>query len=250
MRLDSVRLYSFIRIRRDGTALTDIYNSDCTSAIMEPDYLPCQVDVNKVSSQTFRRLNLTKPPLNYRFIMVPPIISLEEHFDSKILKASDDLHANLPNHLQERLQDLGELRINDLDSGGVSLQIISHIGVLDTPVEGCIQANDKLAAACRRHPDRFKGFATLPMQDPHAAAEELQRTVKEYGFVGALINNTCEDGAMYDDEKYWPVFERAVELDVPIYIHPSYPASNLSSHYNGNFSTMSAIMMSTAGWGW
>ena len=182
--------------------------------------------------------------------MAPSIISLEEHFDSKILKASDDLHANLPTHLHERLEDLDELRISDLDNGGVSLQIISHIGVLDTPVEGCIQANDKLAEACQKHPDRFKGFATLPMQDPQAAADELQRTVKEYGFVGALINNTTEDGAMYDDEKFWLVFERAVELDVPIYIHPSYPAGNLSSHYTGNFSPLPAIMMSTASWGW
>lgn len=88
------------------------------------------------------------------------------------------------------------------------------------------------------------------MQNPRAAAEELERTVKQHGFVGALVNNHCEDGSMYDDEKFWPVFERAVELDVPIYIHPTYPANNLSSHYSGNFSSIAAIMMSTAGWGW
>lgn len=84
-------------------------------------------------------------------------------------------------------------------------------------------------------------------QDPSAAADELERTVKQYGFLGALINNTSDDGSMYDDEKFWPVFERAVQLDVPIYIHPSYPPTKLSPHYGGNFSSMASIMMSTAG---
>lgn len=117
-------------------------------------------------------------------------------------------------------------------------------------MKGCIAANDKLAAACQKFPTRFKGFATLPMQDPTAAANELERTVKEFGFVGALINNHAEGGVMYDDEKFWPVFEKAVELDVPIYIHPTYPEENMSPHYAGNFSTMAKVMMSAAGWGW
>ena len=181
--------------------------------------------------------------------MAPTLIALEEHFDSEVFQINDDLHANLPAHLQERLRDIDKNRIQDLDNGGIRLQVISHIGV-DTPVDGCIRANDKLASACQKFPDRFKGFAMLPMQDPRAAADELERTVREYGFVGALINNHTADGSMYDDQKFWPVFERAVELDVPVYIHPAYPATNLSSHYEGNFTSMAKVMMSSAGWGW
>lgn len=182
--------------------------------------------------------------------MTIPLIALEEHFLSEYFEAKDDLHANLPAHLSERLQDVDDLRLKDLDAGNISLQVISHIGV-QTPVEGCRQANDKLAAACNKFPRRYRGFATLPMQDPSAAVEELERVVKQYGFVGALINNHLDDGTMYEDEKFWPVFERAVELDVPVYIHPSYPGNNLTSHYEGkNISKMASVMMSTAAWGW
>lgn len=94
--------------------------------------------------------------------MIPPLIALEEHFDSQAFEASDDLHANLPSHLHERLRDIGDLRIQDLDNGKTQLQVISHIGV-DTPAKGCVQANDQLAAACKKFPDRLAGFATLPM---------------------------------------------------------------------------------------
>ena len=181
--------------------------------------------------------------------MIPPLIALEEHFDSRAFEGTDELHERLPTHLHERLEDIHDGRIKDLDAGEINLQVVSHIGG-PTPVEGCIKANDKLAAACRQSRGRLAGLAVLPTQEPAAAADELERTVKEHGFLGALINNHCEDGSMYDDEKFWPMFERAVALDVPIYIHPTYPGTNLSSHYSGNFSSMAAIMMSTAGWGW
>jgi len=181
--------------------------------------------------------------------MTPPLIALEEHFISGFFEITDDLHTNVPGQSQEKLKDIGEGRIKDLDNGATRLQVISHIAA-PTPVQACIDSNDKLAAACRKYPDRLAGFATLPMQDPQAAAQELERAVTSLGFLGALINNTCEDGSMYDDEKYWPVFERATELDVPVYIHPSYPPDNMTSHYKGNFAPMAAIMMSTAGFGW
>ena len=188
--------------------------------------------------------------ISFCSIMVGPLIALEEHFDSGVFQAKDELHENLPPHLHERLEDIGDLRLKDIDAGGISLQVISHVGPLETSVEGCRQANDKLATACQKYPKRYAGFALLPMQDPPSAADELERTVKQHGFVGALINNHLDDGTMYDDERFWPVFERAVILDRPVYIHPNYPGSNLSSHYDGNFSKISAIMMSTASWGW
>ncbi len=179
--------------------------------------------------------------------MVPPLIALEEHYDSGLFATQDELHANLPPHLHDSLHDLENERIKALDNGKVSIQVISHIGC-PTPVKECIAANDKLAAACKKNPKRLAAFACLPMQDPSAAADELSRAVKELNFVGALINNTADDGSFYDDEKFWPVFERAVELDVPVYIHPSYPVE--SSHYAGNFSTAAKVMMGASGWGW
>jgi 2,3-dihydroxybenzoate decarboxylase len=82
------------------------------------------------------------------------------------------------------------------------------------------EANDILAKAIERHPTRYAGFAHLPLQDPAAAANELERTVREMGFKGALINGHT-NGEYLDEEKFWPVWERAESLGVPIYLHPA-----------------------------
>ncbi|CAK4034949.1 amidohydrolase 2 [Lecanosticta acicola] len=181
--------------------------------------------------------------------MPPPLIALEEHFDSNISTERDALHMNMPKHLTDKLSDISENRISDMDAGGLKLQVISHTGLNYSALE-CRQANDKLAAACRQHPNRLAGFAMLPMRDPQAAADELERTVKLHGFLGALVNDHLADGTKYDDEKFWKVFEKAVELDVPVYIHPSYPGTDMEKHYRGNFDEAATMLMSTASWGW
>jgi len=138
-----------------------------------------------------------------------------------------------------------------MDAGGVNLQVISH-GPVAASADECRKANDELAEACRKHPKRFAGFAgfaVLPVLEPEAAADELERTVRDHGFLGALVNNTT-DGIFYDDEKYWPTFERAWQLDVPIYLHPSFPSEEMFQHYKGNYSDQVAFMLSIAGWGW
>ena len=115
--------------------------------------------------------------------------------------------------------------------------------------DDCRRGNDELAQACKENDKRFAGLAMLSMLEPDAAAMELERAVKELGFLGALINNH-EDGTFYDDQKYWVVFDKAVELDVPIYIHPSFPSQAMAEHYKGNYSDQVAFMMSIASWGW
>ncbi|THZ85327.1 hypothetical protein D6C84_03386, partial [Aureobasidium pullulans] len=96
---------------------------------------------------------------------------------------------------------------------------------------------------------RYAAFALLPMASPSAAASELERCVKQHKFVGALINNHC-NGTFYDGESFRPVFAKAEELDVPIYIHPTFAADEWMPHYRGNFGEKAAIMMSIAAWGW
>lgn len=107
-----------------------------------------------------------------------------------------------------------------------------------------------MAEACKKHPKRLVGFATLPMREPKAAAAELKRTVESHGFVGALIDNQLEGGQTYDDHKFWPVFAQAEQLDVPIYIHPTYPGTNLRQNYQGNFPETTGLMLGTFSWGW
>jgi 2,3-dihydroxybenzoate decarboxylase len=81
------------------------------------------------------------------------------------------------------------------------------------------RANDGLAAEVARHPTRYAGFAHLPMQDPGAAANELERCVRQLGFKGALINGHT-NGVYLDDPAYLGFWERVQDLDVPIYLHP------------------------------
>jgi len=161
-----------------------------------------------------------------------PLIALEEHYSSlKVLessKAIGALYNNFPPHLLHKLNSLGDERIQDLDEGKVSLQVISH-GPGEAAPSVCTAANDDLAAAISKNPTRLAGFAMITMSQPAAAARELTRCVQELGFVGALVENHV-DGQFYDDERFWPVFETA---DVPIYIHPCFPAENMVDYYKG-----------------
>jgi predicted TIM-barrel fold metal-dependent hydrolase len=87
------------------------------------------------------------------------------------------------------------------------------------------------------------------MSEPAAASKELERCVKHHSFVGALVDNHI-DGQFYDDERFWPVFEKAQELDVPIYIHPSFASEAMMEHYKGNFDDSVALALSAYGWAW
>ena len=111
------------------------------------------------------------------------------------------------------------------------------------------ELNDHLAAAVARRPDRFAGFATLPMLVPDAAAAELARAVKELGFRGALINGTT-DGRFLDHPSYDGLLAAAVELDVPIYVHPHLPPEPVRQAYFSDLPPGPARVLESAGWGW
>lgn len=192
-------------------------------------------------------------------------ITLEEHFLSDSVKekmrsiatnAGKGPNAVAANALQARLSDLGETRLKNMDAGGIDLQVISHTAssILPASAEESVRlaraANDQLAGAISAHPDRFAGFATLPMLDPKAAADELERTVQQLpGFKGAMINGTT-NGRFLDDPSFRPIFERAVALDVPIYLHPAEPPEVVRKAYYSGFDAGVNYALSTAGWGW
>ncbi len=191
-------------------------------------------------------------------------IAIEEHFLSEGFReamkrnprrqAGTLAHA-IPARVEEKLSDLDILRLRDMDAGDIDFQVISH-GVADTgplPVSDEISlaqaANDQLAAAVAAHSDRFAGFATLPMADPGAAANELERAVRSLRFKGAMINGTI-NGRFLDDPAFLPVLERAVTLDVPIYIHPAPPPMTVWEAYYAGFDTAVSRSLATSGWGW
>lgn len=159
-------------------------------------------------------------------------------------------------NLVEQLTDIGEKRVVAMDESRIDMQVLSLTspGVEQLDGEAALKlardSNDTLAKATSRYPTRLAGFAAIPTSDPNKAAEELQRTVREYGFKGALINGHCR-GRYLDDKYFWPIFERAAELEVPLYIHPTRPPDKVvEAYYVGSFSPEVTTGLSIAAWGW
>ena len=156
---------------------------------------------------------------------------------------------------RNELADLGDARLADMDAAGITVQVLSVAGpgadlVPGQPGIDLARAyNDALAEACARHPTRYRGFAHLPLLTPEAAADELQRTVKELGFHGVLVNGAT-DGRFLDDPAFEPILARAEALDLPIYLHPGIPTLAVRNAYYdglpGNFS----FSMALSTWGW
>jgi predicted TIM-barrel fold metal-dependent hydrolase len=156
---------------------------------------------------------------------------------------------------RNELAELGEARLADMDQSGITVQVLSVAGPgadLVAGQQGVDMArayNDALADACARHPNRYRGFAHLPMLAPEPAADELERTVKQLGFCGALVNGAT-DGRFLDGAAFEPILARAEALDVPIYLHPGIPVSAVRNAYYdglpGNFSFSLALPT----WGW
>jgi predicted TIM-barrel fold metal-dependent hydrolase len=197
-------------------------------------------------------------------------ITLEEHFMSpaymegpgrELAERARSAGAHSPlsvmnAHLIDQLLDLGELRIGEMDAAGIDVQVISlnspGVEQLDPKPAQTLarQSNDVLGEAVRRHPDRFAGFAALPVQTPDLAAAELERTVREYGFKGAVINGHMR-GRYLDDPTFWPILERAQALQVPIYLHPTPPPQPvIQASYTGNFPAQVSAQLAASGWGW
>jgi predicted TIM-barrel fold metal-dependent hydrolase len=187
------------------------------------------------------------------------VIAIEEHYAHPALQTPEAL-ANLSRHpqlsrIQEKLEDVGAGRIADMDAAGIDLQVLSQsvpgAEALEPAhaVANARTANDDLAKTVAEHPDRFAAFAALPMRDPTAAAAELQRTVTELDFKGAMLNGLTE-GKFLDDPMFLPVLEAAARLDVPLYLHPSFPPPSVAETYYGGLDPVVASLLGAAGWGW
>jgi uncharacterized protein len=191
------------------------------------------------------------------------IVALEEHFSVPELVGRIDPDAiarhgyppGFGSNLEKQLSDLGALRIAEMDEAGITMHVLSASGPGAYLLDGADgigfarDINDVLKKAVAAHPERFAGFAHLPMRTPQAAADELERTVRDLGFCGALINGLTE-GRFLDDPRFDPILARAEQLDVPIYLHPNLPPPAVRDAYYSGLPGQTGFRLSTAAWGW
>ncbi len=180
-----------------------------------------------------------------------PVIAIEEHY------YDEELATHVPKTgspaIVQKMFDLGKIRLDAMDKAGVDVAVLSHGApagqglVGDGAVDIIRRVNDRLAEVCARSDGRFKAFAALPTIDPDASARELERCVKDLGFVGAMIHGPTK-GRFMDDAACWGVFERAQALDVPIYLHPAMPMRPVVDAYYAEYMKAFPSILS-AGWG-
>jgi uncharacterized protein len=194
-------------------------------------------------------------------------VALEEHFavpsiasriDKAVLARRGYRPRTMPKDAPsplELLAEVGERRLKSMNDAGISVQVLSNSGPGPDLVAGpdgvamARETNDQLAKIVADRPDRFAGFAALPLQSPDAAAKELSRAVKELGFVGAMVHGTTE-GRFLDHASFDQILSAAEELDVPIYIHPHIPPEPVRQAYFSDLPTGAGRVLETAGWGW
>ena len=201
------------------------------------------------------------------------IITLEEHYaDQHIMDENNAFRGEQPALPPEQAEAMKflmsrafpgpelldfEKRVEYMDRNGIDVQVLS----VTTPVSDNVpaadairiirEANDITKKHMEEHPGRFEGFAALPMIDPEASAKELERCVKDLGFCGAMIAGRSR-GRFYNEKEFFPVFEKAEELDVPIYFHPALIPMEIQQTYymSDAYSFAVGSELASAGYGW
>ena len=163
-------------------------------------------------------------------------IALEEHFlasgfEEYWAPTAGSIDRTVYHRLLAQLTDFGDLRLDAMDRAGIERSVLSLSGpgvqIERDRAVACRKArevNDLLAREIRKRPERYSGFAHLPMQNPTAAAAELERCVKDLGFCGAMINGHT-NGQYLDDPMLYPFWERVEAIGALIYLHPADPVS-------------------------
>ena len=193
------------------------------------------------------------------------IVAIEEHFGTPEIREAwsrlarpdrDDSQALFAGgEVEARLEDLSDARIRHMDECGVDMQVLSlttpgvqNLAAADT-VSLARRANDLVAEAVRRRPDRLGGFATLPTPSPVEAARELERAVSELGLSGAMLcGRTRERNADHPD--FLPIYEAAASLRVPLYMHPQIPSHAVRNAYYSGLGKELDLYLATGGLGW
>lgn len=192
------------------------------------------------------------------------LINVEEHYMSKnisdkIEKMLSEQEGNVSLAVGDAapgVTDLAETRIPYMDERKIDTQVISYASGLPATMEKeyavplCKEVNDEMYEEMKKNQGRFYAFAHLPLSSPEDAADELERCVKELGFVGAMLSGHYKD-LPYDDSFYLPIFEKAQKLDVPVYLHPGMVRKDVvDAYYKGEWEPRTTFLLAGFGVGW
>ncbi len=197
------------------------------------------------------------------------IITVEEHFMSKrvndrikeMMLKQGDVNLSMYNYVDNFVENslitnLDEKRIAYMDKVGVDAQVVGYGNNPPMSISGhdavelCRLANDELYEAIQKYPGRFYGYATIPVGEPKEAVKEIERCVKELGFVGVMVQGTYQ-GHFLDEKRFLPIFEKCAELDIPMYFHPGAVNDNVyNAYYKGDWSDNVTRTFSGYGLGW
>ena len=185
-----------------------------------------------------------------------PVIAIEEHYwDPEISKHFTGSEAPRGAEIEKWLNDFGDIRVKQMDEAGIDMQVLSHgsPSVQKLPADIAVSvtrtANDRLAERIAANPKRFAGFAAVPTTaSAKEAADELERAVTKLGMKGAMLHG-LSNGEFLDLPKFWPIYERAEALDVPIYFHPSTPHPRVTEAYYQDYAKDFPLLARPA-WGY
>jgi predicted TIM-barrel fold metal-dependent hydrolase len=189
------------------------------------------------------------------------LIGIEEHFITQDVASAWGLASTRDDSLRlnegvigDRLRDLGAERLRLMDETGVDVQALALAppGLHNLDVE-CVdlakKTNDFVAATIAKNPNRFQGLATLPMGAPQEAPRELERSVGDLGFLGAMMYGRTRESNL-DDKAFWPIFEAASALRVPLFLHPQIPQASVRNAYYSGFDPQVDLALSCFALGW
>ena len=139
-----------------------------------------------------------------------------------VLHSPGDVNVIVPGHRDP------DFRQSVLDAAGIDMQVLTFTApgtIVEPPERSAALArtvNDALATIVRDRPDRFTSLATLPLNDPDASRDEVDRALDQLGFKGFMLYSNVNGKALHD-ESFWPLYERANDAGAVLYIHPTYP---------------------------
>lgn len=149
--------------------------------------------------------------------VLPPVKGVPEHFVGK--------------------DDVLRWRLDSMEGRGIDMEVMSinpywYAKDRETAGKICDLQNEHMAEVCAAHPDRFGGFASLSLQYPDLAVEQLDRAVRKQKLVGAAIGGSVM-GEPFSSPKFQPVLAKAEELGCVLFIHPQ-TQPELAKRYAGN----------------